>query len=68
MAKRKSKRGEHAAAVEAVAEAAQRVENARLKLDEGWKRLSKEKSDADQALREALANLQRIREEHGSQS
>ncbi len=63
MAKRKSKKDEDAAAVEAVAEAAQRVEDARRKLDEGWKLLAKNKSDAEQALREALADLQRVRKE-----
>lgn len=47
MAKRKSKKEEDTAAVEAVAEAALRVEAARRKLDEGWKSLSQEKSAAD---------------------
>jgi ABC-type nitrate/sulfonate/bicarbonate transport system substrate-binding protein len=62
MAKRKSKKDEYQAAVEAVVEAARRAESASQKFDEGWKRLSKDKSDADKALREALDNLQYINE------
>jgi ABC-type nitrate/sulfonate/bicarbonate transport system substrate-binding protein len=62
MAKRKSKKDEYQAAVEAVVEAARRAESASQKFDEGWKRLSKDKSDADKALREALDNLQYISE------
>jgi hypothetical protein len=58
MAKRKSKKDEYQAAVEAVAEAARRAEGARQKFDEGWKRPSKAKSDADKELREALDNLE----------
>lgn len=65
MTKRKSKKDEYQAAVEAVAEAAQRADAARQKFDEGWKALSQEKSDADKALREALANLQRVRDGSG---
>lgn len=60
MPKRKSKKDEYQAAVEAVVEAARRAESARQKFDEGWKQLTKEKSDADKALREALDNLEQI--------
>ncbi len=60
MAKRKSKKAEYQAAVEAVVEAARKAESARLKFEDGWKQLTKEKRDADQALREALDNLQSI--------
>jgi ABC-type nitrate/sulfonate/bicarbonate transport system substrate-binding protein len=60
MPKRKSKKDEHQAAVEAVLEAVRRAESARQKFDEGWRQLSKDKSDADQALREALDNLESI--------
>jgi 5'-deoxynucleotidase YfbR-like HD superfamily hydrolase len=60
MTKLKSKKDEYQAAVEAVVEAAQRAEIARQKFDEGWKQLTKDKSDADKALREALDNLEQI--------
>ena len=62
MAKRKSQKTEQKAAAERVAEAALRAEEARRKLDEGWRRLTKEKSEAEAALREALAEWQRLRE------
>jgi predicted nucleotide-binding protein (sugar kinase/HSP70/actin superfamily) len=60
MAKRNNKKVEYQTAVEVVAEAARRAESARQKFDKGWKRLSKDKSDADKKLREALENLERI--------
>jgi hypothetical protein len=61
VARRKSKGGEYQAAVEAVAEAAQKADVARQRFEDGWKLLSQEKIEADKALREALDNLQRIR-------
>ena len=60
MAKRKSKKDEYQAAVEAVAEAARKAESARQNFEDGWKQLTKDKSDADKELREALDKLQRI--------
>lgn len=68
MAKRKSKKDEYQAAVEAVVEAARRAESARQEFDEGWKRISKDKSDADKALREALDKLESISKGGGRNS
>jgi hypothetical protein len=62
MAKRKSKKSEYESAVRAVADAAQRAEDARRKFDEVWKTLGREKSDADLALREALEGLRLVSE------
>jgi tryptophanyl-tRNA synthetase len=68
MAKRKNKEAEYRAAVEAVADAAERVEEARRKFDEGWRALGQKKSDAEKAMREALDSLQRKREERNGKS